>query len=305
MVRFVQSLLRSTSRRRSWETAGLKNPGRGLAVRARLHFRFSETGQGPPVDVLPAVAWRRPCIPAAVPFVSNPCQLKVESRESQTAFRFCCRYAAGTARLRLRTIRLGLAAYAKLDVRNGVESSAKPLRQPCVSRSPAERGLGHHFHSRVASPRRSLMIRFFPAGTMANNQPRALSNYCPREPANTSRAAFPLRGSRAKSPLDRARICRERTCVELALSSSIDAYGCFENRDGRKLRARTNGRIPTTWDASDFRNVVEPKVFPSFRMKSSDSKPFLLLHSMTILLVSHYTCSLRLTFVDPSQARSI
>ena len=84
-------------------TAGLKNAGRGLAVRARQgawmalpHFRNwpggasgSRSGGG--------LAAMHPSATELCRFLP-PLPIAVESRDSQTSVRFYCRYAAGTAR---------------------------------------------------------------------------------------------------------------------------------------------------------------------------------------------------------------
>jgi hypothetical protein len=114
------------------------------------------------------------------------------------------------------------------------ERSTKRRWQQCVSPSLAGE-LGQHFVP-ILPVRSSKSDSLLPApASVAISQPMAASSLQgQREPTNTFLAATnPTPWIRlSKSPLDLARICHEKThCAELTLSSSIDASGCFENRD--------------------------------------------------------------------------
>jgi len=280
-VRFVQSLLRSTSRRRSWERLGSRmRGGDWLCGPGRVPgwpFRISETGQGGPVEVVPAAAWR-PCIPAPPSCAVScpPCQLqsRVETARRRSAS------TAGTLQVQLarktsNKSDSGTCCICTLDVRNGGRSWSCQTTPTAVCFTLA---LHPHFFV-LAMPARPV-----PA-SMANSQPRASSTASPGRGSqpSTSRAAFIptprlvriVRSSRHPKGLrGPARICPRTSKAHVwsgALSSSIDACGCFQRRDGLDALSTHKRTNPDDLERLRFlQRGGAKRFFQSFRRNPND-----------------------------------
>jgi hypothetical protein len=137
----------------------------------------------------------------------------------------------------------------KLDVRNGVQndvgSSAFHPRQ--------QENWGTTSSPFCPSALR-ILIRFFPPGIKWRLASRWLPPGLERANQHFSGCLQPHSADRlSKSPLDRARICPEKT--HLCGVGLIILYRCKWRLREQRLRACTNGRIPRTWNASDLKKT--------------------------------------------------